>query len=209
MEQEYGLDIIERLVQALRAHGAHRAAKRLAFARTVLAEGSACALRSLVLRHCREYDLDAEYVLLGRGRPEDPAPSPEMSPVFAMSSVAPDTGRWQRREIERIALSSEILSPGRFVSRMEERCLEPRILQGAYLVIDTEAAEVPKERQCPAAFAVDLRGEGLLVRLAWHDRQANRLELFGLTPECQPLFTAPDDPESRVVGRVVWVAQPL
>ena len=209
MEQEAGFDVIERLIRALTAHGAHAAAKRLAWAQPLLAQGDGAALRSLALRHCREYALDTDWVLLGRGRPEDAAPLPELTPVFAMSSVNPDTGRWQRREIERIALSPEILCPGRFVSRMEERCLEPRIRQGAYMVIDTEADCVPEKRQCQAAFAVDLRGEGLLVRLAWHDREANRLELFGLTPDCQPLFTAPDDPESRVVGRVVWVAQPL
>ena len=68
-----------------------------------------------------------------------------------MSCVNPGTGRWQRREIERIALSAAILAPGRFVSRMEERCLEPRIVQGAYMVIDTEDDSVPEDRESQAA----------------------------------------------------------
>jgi len=209
MEQEHGLDIIERLARALTAHGAHAAAKRLAWAHPLLAQGDGAALRSLALRHCREYALDADWVLLGRGRPENDAPLPELTPVYAMSSVNPDTGRWQRREIERIALSPDILSPGRFVSRMEERCLEPRIFQGAYLVIDTGDGSVPEDRESQAAFALDMRGEGLVVRLARRDRTVDRLELFGLTPDCPPLFTPPDNPETRVLGRVVWVAQPL
>ncbi len=209
MEQERGLEIIERLVRALTAHGAHAAAKRLAWAHPLLTQGDDAARRSLALRHCREYALDADWVLLGRGRPENAAPLPALTPVFAMSSVNPDTGRWQRREIERIAFSSDILSPGRFVSRMEERCLEPRILQGAYMVIDADDDSVPEDRESQAAFAVDMRGEGLVVRLARHDRDASLLELFGLTPDCPPFFTPPGDSESLLVGRVVWVAQPL
>ena len=209
MEQERGFEIIERLLQALKAHGAHAAAKRLAWAQPLVAEGDATALHSLALRHCREYALDADWVLLGRGRPEDAAPLPELTPVFAMSSVNPDTGRWQRREIERIALSPDLLAPGRFVSRMEERCLEPRIVQGAYLVIDTKDAHVPRDRESPSAFAVDLRGEGLVVRLARHDRSNSRLEWYGLAADCPSFFTPPKDQEKRLVGRVVWVAQPL
>ncbi|MHC1789082.1 S24 family peptidase [Solidesulfovibrio sp.] len=209
MTQDSGSAIVLRLAQALTARGAHDAARQLACAHPPIDTANEAEVRSLALQHCREHALDPDWVLLGLGRPENPPPKAELTPVFAMNSVHPTTGRWQWREIERIALSPTILSPGRFVSRMEQRCLEPHIRHGAYLVIDTTRSRVPEDREKQEAFAVDVRDEGLVVRLTWLERSAGRLVLEGLAPSFPPLYAPWKSPECRVVGRVAWVAQPL
>ncbi|KHK04349.1 hypothetical protein [Desulfovibrio sp. TomC] len=195
--------IIKRLGQALSAQGANAAARRLAGAQPLLQFHDGDAIRSLVLRHCREYSLDPAWVLLGRGSP--PTSPPELTPVFAMSRIHPVTGRWQITEIERIALAPGILASGRFVTRMEGTALEPRIHHGAYLVVDTREVRVPETHETQAFFAVALRGEGLVVRLAHWDSEAGRVVLSELRPRSLPLFA----PRDGVVGQVVWVAQTM
>ncbi|OLN31138.1 putative DNA-binding protein [Desulfovibrio sp. DV] len=197
--------IIKRLGQALTAQGAYAAARRLADVQPLLQFHDDDAIRSLALRHCREYSLDPAWVLLGRGNP--PASPPELTPVFAMSRIHPASGRWQIAEIERIALAPGILASGRFVTRMEGTALEPRIRHGAYLVVDTRDDQVPEACDKPALFAVAMRGEGLVVRLAHWDKEAGRVVLSDLSPQSLPFFVPRDGVESRVVGRVVWVAQ--
>ena len=193
--------IIKRLGQALTAQGAYGAARRLAGAQPLLQFHDDDAIRSLALRHCREYSLNPDWVLLGQGCP--PCASCELTPVFAMSRIHPVTGRWRIAEIERIALAPGILASGRFVTCMEGTGLEPRIRHGAYLVVDTREVRVPDTLETQAFFAVAMRGEGLVVRLAHWDWEAGRVVLYDLRPRSLPLFA----PRDGVVGRVVWVAQ--
>lgn len=136
-----------------------------------------------------------------------------------MASIHPRTGRWRLAEVERIALAPSLLSPTRFVTRMDSRALEPRIRLGAYLIVDTAQELVPATSVAPttamppteeaSVFAVDLHGEGLVVRLARYVSALNRLELLALERKAPTLVVPGDDPDCRVVGRVVWVAQDL
>jgi hypothetical protein len=207
MGQARELRIIKCLGQALSAQGAHDAARRLAGVQPLLQSHDEDALRSLALRHCREYALDAAWVLRGQGNP--PCSPPVLTPVFAMTRIHPVTGRWQLQEIERIALAPAILSPSRFVTRMDGTGLEPRIRHGAYLVVDTREDRVPDSPDTQMLFAVSMRGEGLVVRLARWDGPAGRMVLSDLRAQSLPFFVPGDGTESQVVGRVVWVAQPL
>jgi len=209
MGQDNRQMLFTRLGQALAVSGAYEAAKRLKLLQTFVDMYEDEAIGSLILRHCREYGIDPDWVFTGRGCVETAVISSAMTPVFAMSSVHPETGRWQLVEIERIALAPQILSPARFVTRMESRSLEPRIREGAYLVVDTAQDQVPEDEEGLVPFAVDLVGEGLVVRMAHYDRHANRVKLTSLAPGVPPVVVPCDAPEHRVVGRVVWVAQTL
>jgi hypothetical protein len=206
--------ILVRLERALLAIGANHAARRLELLTPALQSQDNKQLHSMALRHCREYGLDSAWILSGHGKaakafaPVSPAVS-ELTPVFAMASVHPQSGRWRLKEIERIALAPELLSPTRFVTRMDGRCLEPRIRHGAYLVVDTARDRVPERPDASTPFAVDVQGEGLVVRLARYERSAHRLELTGVAPNVPPFVVPCGAPDSRVVGQVVWVAQCL
>ncbi len=178
------------------------------------------ALRAWVARQCREYGLNADWVLTGHGKPPvaaRPVAATPLVPVFAMASVHPQSRRWRLVETERISLPPALLSPSRLVIRMNSRVLEPRIRQQAYLVVDTTQTRVPCQADGPPVpnaslhpiFAVDILDEGLVVRMARSNRESGTLELFGLHPEYPPLTVPGDEPTSRVVGRVVWVIQTL
>jgi hypothetical protein len=139
-----------------------------------------------------------------------PLPSePVLTPVFAMSPIDPRTGRWRIEEIERIALPSQVAASSRFVARMEESVMEPQVRQGAYLVIDMAQDRLPEEGSARALYAVSLRGEGLVVRLAHWDVPGRRMVLSDLRPGGLPLYVAADSPDSALIGRVAYIAQPL
>ncbi|MHC1710784.1 MAG: helix-turn-helix transcriptional regulator [Solidesulfovibrio sp.] len=206
--------ILVRLERALLAIGASHAARRLELLTPALQSQDNKQLESMALRHCREYGLDSVWILTGHGEaggvhPFSSGGVSELTPVFAMTSVYPQSGRWRLKEIERIPLAPELLSPTRFVTRMDGRCLEPRIRHGAYLVVDTARGQVPEGSDASTPFAVDVQGEGLVVRLARYERSANRLELTGVEPNVPPFVVPCGAPDSRVVGQVVWVAQSL
>jgi hypothetical protein len=201
--------ILTRLASALATIGAVDAIRRLELLTPSLLDQDVERLESLVKWHCCEFCLDSAWILTGqRGMSDDPV-VPERTPVFAMFSVHPRNGRWRRKEVEHIALPPEVLARTRFVTRMESRVLEPRIRQGAYLVVDTDLDAIPETSDPDAVFAVDVLGEGLVVRLARYDRNAGRLELTGLEPGVPPCSIPYGAPDSRVIGRVVWVAQML
>ncbi len=210
MEQYAHPPLLARLQLALEAKGENKAAQRLLVATGYYANDDEAGITSLVMRHCREYGIDPREVL-GDGAPQCTSRT-VMTPVFTMAATHPRTGRWRLAEIERIALSARLLGPTRFVTRMDDRALEPRIRQGAYLVVDT-AQELPpsgvRAGEQGVPFALDLSGEGLVVRLTCYDRCRDCFELAALD-SAQPPRTVPRETAGcRVVGRVVWVAQEL
>jgi hypothetical protein len=166
------------------------------------------------LRHCREYGIDPRIILGEDVLGHAPART-VMTSVFAMDAVHPRTGRWRLREIERIALPSRLLGPTRFLTRMEGHALEPRIRQGAYLLVDT-SQDLPPARSHDASdletgvlFALDILGEGLVVRLTRYDDTRDSFELAALDGAVPPMAVPRGEEGGRIVGRVVWVAQEL
>lgn len=180
------------------------------------AQGDA-AVRDWVLRHHVRLGLDPVWILTGVGQPPRPLKTDDgiATPVFATTSIDPRTGHWRPLIRERIGLPAALVSPGRFVIRMESRAMEPRLRLGAYLVVDESQTDLPappsgQEEQVTQGpvLAVEVPGEGLVVRLARLDAQRQRLVLTGLDPSCPP-YSLSRHTEYRVVGRVVWVAQTL
>lgn len=176
------------------------------------------ALRDWVLRHYVRYGLDPVWILTGRGASpaRDDPPGTRLAPVFAMSPIDPESGRWQPTIVGRIALDETIMTQGRFVIRLEDRALEPRIRCGAYLVVDPapdRLADIPTVTDPPSAtgpvLAVAIPGEGLVVRFASREPGKNRLVLAGLDPAYPHLVMPWATAAERLVGRVVWMAQTL
>lgn len=130
-------------------------------------------------------------------------------PVFAMDATDAQTGRWRIRETERIALPADLVSPARFVVRMKDDALEPQVRRGAYLLIDTSGNHVPPPGGCEGLYAVSWPGHGLLIRPISFDASRRRLALADKRPARTPFRLNADGPDEHVVGRVVWIIQPL
>lgn len=210
MGEEARHPVLVRLGRALTAIGADEAVRRLEQLTPLLQIPDDEQLRSLVLRHCRDYGLDPAWILTGQGFQPLPAITVSgLTPVYAMTSVHPRTGHWLAQEIARVALVPAMLTPSRFVTRMDSRVMEPRIHLGAYLVVDTAEDCVPAKPATGQIFAVDVHGEGLVVGLVRYDRTADRLELTGPESGEAPFFVPCSDYDTQVIGRVVWVAQML
>lgn len=209
--------ILERLTQALEAKGHCLASRHLEMACALIDGQDEACLRALALEHCRRYGLDLRRILQGHETPQGAAGAPGYTPVFSMASIHPRTGRWRLAEIERIPFPPALLSPSRFVTRMDSRALEPFIRLGAYLVVDMSreivtvapAADPDTPSGNAPVFAVEVPGEGLVVRLAFYDAGCDRLELQAVAPQAPPLAVPGQEPGCRVVGRVVWMAQEL
>ena len=130
-------------------------------------------------------------------------------PVFAMDATDAQTGRWRIREIERIALPAALVSPARFVVRMKDDALEPQVRRGAYLLIDMSGNHAPPLGEGEGLYAVSWPGRGLLIRQADFEASRSRLALADMRPEKMSLRLNADGPDAHVVGRVVWIIQPL
>ena len=211
----YNHPILDRLTQALQA--AFPAPLR-SFGLGPIAQYDETALRDWVLRHYGQYAIDPVWVLTGHGQPPDVGALADITetPVFALAPIDPGNGHWAPRPIETIRLAPELLGSSRFVVKMDNRAMEPRIRQGAYLVVDADDVAIPRNPletapspESAKVFAVAVTGEGLLVRLVVHDPNRNRLVLTSLDPDYPPLFIPQPNADSRVVGRVVWLAQNL
>jgi hypothetical protein len=173
------------------------------------------SVRDWVLRHHGQYGLDPVWILTGQGQPPGTAPrtAVPVTPVFAMPPIDPRTGHWQPLPVGSINLPPSVLTPSRFVVRMDNRAMEPRIRPGAYLVVETAAVEIPgtptRADGEARLFAVDVPGEGLLVRMVHDDVGLGRLVLTSLDRNYPPLFLPRIADNPPVIGRVVWVAQAL
>ncbi len=216
MGQEARHPMLVRLRHVLEAKGARDAARRVTLVETYCRGSDDMVVRSLIMRHCREYGIDPCCVL-GDGVADLPPDGVALTPVLGMASTNPYTGRWQRSEIERIALSATLLGPTRFVTRMDTRALEPRIRLGAYLIVDTtqdlppaKSTEPPQTaEQEGAPFALDIQGEGLVVRLTRYDEVRDAWELATLDRSIPAMAFSRQATCCHLVGRVVWVAQEL
>lgn len=208
--------IRQRLTQALDAILGSKAVFPF-FSDLPVATADENALRDWVLRHHVRYGLDPAWILTGSGQAPFPQQDnlPPSVPVFSMTSIDQRTGRWSPLIRERIVLPPSLLSPSRFVVRQEDRSMEPRLRLGAYLVVETEHVTVPVRQAAETApgqgdlFAVDLVGEGLVIRLARRDVQTDSLRLTALAPTTPPLRLPLAETGHRLLGRVVWVAQLL
>lgn len=216
MEKDARNAIFLRLRAALLARDAKDAASRLEIVRSVLDANDDAALNSLAMRHCREFDLDPAWILHGQGEDASVQTPVAWAPVFAMSATHPRTGRWQLREIERIALAPSILSPSRFVTRMDSPALEPCIHKGAYLVVDTAQDTIAPANAAPqtteastAPFAMDIQGQGLVVRMLPYRCSPPQAQPAAGDAEKAGTARVRDGEHARIVGRVVWVAQSL
>lgn len=181
-------------------------------------DANEASIREWVLRHHARYGLDPIWILTGIGPgPDGTRPQPQpVTPVYAMSAVDPRSGDWRPEVVDRIRLGPELIGQGQFVIRMEDRSMEPRIRCGAYLIVDPGQVRLPEKPTAPRPvrpdghiFALNMPGEGLVVRLTQVEKTTERVELVALAECTPPLFLSREAADRLLQGRVVRLAQNL
>ena len=103
----------------------------------------------------------------------------------------------------RLNIPQSFSSPGLLVIRIETAGMEPHILKGAFVGIDTAQRHVSSGEM----YGVRLPYEGLVLKRAYIDTQNSRLVLRSENPAHPEVSLPLDGHDAHIVGRVAWVLQ--
>lgn len=122
-------------------------------------------------------------------------------PVSSMAGAAGDPNVWQAQPVEDLSIPDTFFSPDLVVLRVDSAGMEPLILRGAFVGVDTAQKQHPDGDLC----AVHFPHQGLLIRRVFYvDGQ------FVLRAEDKThadLHVPAAEMAARTLGRVVWVIQ--
>lgn len=103
----------------------------------------------------------------------------------------------------RLSIPQSFASQSLHVVRIDVSSMEPHILKGAYVGIDTARRNVVSGE----LYGVRLPYEGVVLKRVYVDTQNGKLQLQSENP-AHPVVALPlDGHEDHIVGRVVWVLQ--
>ena len=125
--------------------------------------------------------------------------------VHAMDHLDPQTGKWTQKIIESIEISENLNRSALLVVRMEDVSMEPVIRRQAYVGLDRDEVTV----RSGEIYALDIPGEGLVIKRVERDSAGERLRLVSASPRHAERSLPLDCPGYVVIGRVVWVIQDL
>lgn len=131
--------------------------------------------------------------------------TPTRSTVYAMTRTDPETGAWVRDGLESIPLPESLVRANLLVVRMDNASMEPGIRRNAYVGID--CAEAPL--RSGEIYALDMTGEGLVIKRVLRDLENQRLLLVSDNPAHQAQSLPLDNPGVGIVGKAVWVIQEI
>lgn len=103
----------------------------------------------------------------------------------------------------RISIPQSFLSPGLHVVRIDNAAMEPQVLKGAYVGIDTAQNRVSSGEM----YGVNLPYEGLVLKRVFVDTEGKRLILRSENPAHPEVSLPLGGYEKYVVGRLAWVLQ--
>ena len=125
--------------------------------------------------------------------------------VFAMDRTDPATGRWLREKLETIPLIEALARPALIVVKMDNASMEPAIRRNAYIGLDSDDTRL----RSGEIYALDLPGEGLVIRRVVRNLERKRLLLLADNPTHHELDLPLDDPGIVPVGKAVWIIQEI
>ncbi len=105
----------------------------------------------------------------------------------------------------RLSIPQSFASPGLRVVRIDVSSMEPHILKGAYVGIDTAQRHVASGE----LYGVHLPYEGLVLKRAYVDTQNSKLILRSENPAHPEMSLPLEEHENSIMGRVSWVLQRL
>ena len=107
--------------------------------------------------------------------------------------------------VGRLNIPQSFSAPGLHVVRIETAGMEPHILKGAFVGIDTAQHHVASGE----LYGVRLPYEGLVLKRAYVDTQNSRLVLRSENPSHPEVSLPLEGHDAQIVGRVSWVLQRL
>lgn len=125
--------------------------------------------------------------------------------VYAMARIDPETGAWLREGIESIPLIESLARPKLLVVKMDNTSMEPAIRRNAYVGIDCDDTRI----RSGEVFALDILGEGLVIKRLVHDLGNKRLTIIGDNPTHQAQYSPLDNPGITLMGRAIWIIQEI
>lgn len=125
--------------------------------------------------------------------------------VYAMDHLDPQTRKWTQKIIESIEISEKLYRPTLLVVRMEDAGMEPVIRRQAYVGLDRDDVTV----RSGEIYALDIPGEGLIIKRVERDSVGERLRLVSASPRHAERSLPLGDPDYLVIGRIIWVIQDL
>lgn len=131
--------------------------------------------------------------------------APSRVTVYAMASTNQTSGAWIRQGIESIPLPESLLLPNLLVIRMDNTSMEPLIRRNAYVGIDCDDTRLRSGELC----ALEIPGEGIVIRRIVRDLEGSRLSLQGDNPAYQAQHFPLTNPGLTPVGKPCWVIQEI
>ena len=122
--------------------------------------------------------------------------------VYSTQAVA-EGGEASAAVLGRLNIPQSFSTTGLYVVRIEAAGMEPYILKGAYVGIDTVQRHVASGE----VYGVRLPYEGLVLKRAYVDTQNARLVLRSENSAHPEVSLPLDGHDAHIVGRVVWVLQ--
>jgi hypothetical protein len=133
------------------------------------------------------------------------ASPPSRVTVFAMARTDPENGSWIREGQETIPLIESLNRPNLLVVKMDTSSMEPIIRRNAYVGLDCDDTRL----RSGEIYALDVPGEGLVIKRVIRDLEKQRLTLLAENPAHQQLSLPLENPGVTALGRAVWVIQEL
>ncbi|OLN31136.1 putative DNA-binding protein [Desulfovibrio sp. DV] len=133
------------------------------------------------------------------------ASPPSRVTVYAMARTDPERGCWIREGQETIPLLESLNRPNLLVVKMDNTSMEPVIRRNAYVGLDCDDTRL----RSGEIYALDVPGEGLVVKRVIRDLEKQRLAMLAENPAHQGLYLPLDNPGVTTVGKAVWVIQEL
>jgi len=131
--------------------------------------------------------------------------TPSRTTVYAMTRTDPATGAWIKESLESIPLPEPLIRESLLVVKMDNASMEPGIRRNALVGID--CAETPL--RSGEIYALDMTGEGLVIKRVVRDLENQRLLLVSDNPSHQTQSLPLDKPGVGIVGKAAWVIQDI
>lgn len=121
--------------------------------------------------------------------------------VSTMAGASADPSVWAPQPTEDLSIPESFHRPELLVLRVDSAGMEPLIVRGAFVGIDTAQRQHPDGELC----AVHFPHQGLLIRRVYY--QDGQFILRAEDKTHADLHVPADEMAARTLGRVVWVIQ--
>jgi len=125
--------------------------------------------------------------------------------VSSMTGVIGESGVFQEKPMEMLAIPEPFSGPGLITFKMEHQNMEPILRRGAYIGVNKDHNQL----RSGEIYAIVVPNEGLVIRRLFNDFENNRVILRSENPQYKEESMASAEVPGKILGRVWWVLQEL